>query len=95
MSQGRRRSPLPRQWQQIRASVLHHDGYRCRLGWQGCTVHATEVDHIGRHDDHSRANLQAVCTSCHRRKTGREANAARAPQPKRVRAAEPHPGDVT
>ena len=95
MSKGRRRSALPRKWQQIRVSVLHRDRYLCQLQYPGCTRAATEVDHIGAHDDHATANLQAVCRRCHASKTGREANAARAPQPKRVRAAEPHPGDVT
>jgi 5-methylcytosine-specific restriction endonuclease McrA len=56
-------------------------------------VRATEVDHIGDHDDHSPGNLQAACSTCHRTKTGRAAarigNAQRA---ERKRPTERHPG---
>ena len=100
MSQGRRRSPLPRKWPRIRRQVLDRDAWQCQIREAGCTGVAEEVDHIDGHDDHSRANLQAVCRSCHARKTGREAAAARgpatppAPLPPRRRPAEPHPGDT-
>ena len=68
-----RRRRLPRNWPQIRRRVLNRDANLCYL----CGAHATEVDHILRGDDHSDANLAAICTPCHRRKTGQEGAAAR------------------
>ena len=59
-----------RQWMAIRRAVLAEEP-RCR----GCGAKATMVDHIrplrlgGTHD---RWNLQALCRSCHARKTRAE-----------------------
>lgn len=65
-----------KQWQDVRKYVLSRDRYLC----QACLkdnrlTPAKEVDHIinkasGGSDDAS--NLQAICVSCHRRKTSRE-----------------------
>ncbi len=69
----RRLSPLPPDWQRIRRRVLERDLGVCQLRMEGCTVRATEVDHIGDRDDHSDGNLRAVCKRCHGRRTGQQA----------------------
>ena len=57
-----------RPWQRVRRQVLERDGYRCQIGYQGCTVQATQVDHIrpmsagGAKYDPS--NLRAACRTC-------------------------------
>ena len=89
MSQGRRRSPLPADWDKRRRKVMRRDQRTCQLAGPRCTIAATEVDHIAGHDDHALGNLQAVCSTCHATKTGKE---ARARQPNRQRPAERHPG---
>ncbi|MFI8976902.1 HNH endonuclease [Nocardia asteroides] len=60
---------------------MKRDGYECQLRFRGCTVRAEDVDHRGnyaRGGSDSPENLQAVCNSCHKVKTGREAAEARA-----------------
>lgn len=87
-----RTSRLPDDWKARRLRVLRRDGYRCQiLGANGvpCLAPANEVDHVERGDDHSLANLQAACRSCHARKSSAEGNAARK---RRQRPGEPHPG---
>lgn len=84
--------PLPPNWRRLRAAILDRDGHQCRLGYDCCTGHATDVDHVvpacqGGGDEPS--NLVAACRACHRSKTGREARGARAPV---SRPAEAHPG---
>lgn len=78
----------------LRKKVFARDGHRCQIGDVGCTIDATEVDHItpvfeGGTD--SIDNGQAVCSSCHRKKTEAEALRARAPFSRR-RPPTPHPG---
>jgi 5-methylcytosine-specific restriction protein A len=60
------------QWKALRARVMREQAYRCAVCGQ--VVAALEVDHIVKHDfDHrrfwDRAKLQAICRSCHGRKT--------------------------
>lgn len=86
---------------QQRAPILERDGGVCQLGYDGCTWHATEVDHIvplasgGTADPD---NLQACCHSCHaikteaHRLTAIKASAARR-QARRHLPVTPHPGD--
>lgn len=69
-----------RAWREQRAKVLQRDGHQCQLRLPGCTVIATEVDHViavhlGGGD--ANTNLQAACHPCHVRKTATEAAAAR------------------
>ncbi len=63
-----------RRWSALRGRILRDQAYRCA----GCgQVTATlEVDHIIKHGGIAarfwdRANLQALCRSCHQRKTQR------------------------
>lgn len=68
-----RRARLPRNWNRVRATILHRDP-TC----QACgTAPSTEVDHIQPGDNHHPSNLQGLCTNCHRAKTQAEAAAAR------------------
>ena len=66
-------------WARIRTRILRAADWRCAM----CGQPAAEVDHItpltlgGTDDD---ANLQALCTPCHRTKTLAEARAGRADQ---------------
>jgi 5-methylcytosine-specific restriction enzyme A len=65
------------QWVKARARVLARDTYLCQPCMKaGRTTTATEVDHVkpkakGGTDDDD--NLVAICRSCHRDKTAREA----------------------
>jgi 5-methylcytosine-specific restriction endonuclease McrA len=87
-----RRSRLPSDWASaIVPRILQRDGYRCRIGYDGCTGTATEVDHIRRGDDHSNVNLQAACSWCHGKKSSAEGNAARRRWSSK-RKPERHPG---
>lgn len=82
-----RRASLPADWSAIRAAVLARDSYTCQLaiggtwptrtGLANCLGVATEVDHIGRPDDHTFGNLRSVCSACHRRRTQQQSAAAR------------------
>ena len=52
---------------------------------------ATEVDHVQHGDNHDLANLQAVCSDCHSRKSAAEGVTARTKH-SRKRPTGPHPG---
>jgi 5-methylcytosine-specific restriction protein A len=79
-----------------RARILRRDGYQCQLRHPGCLGTATDMDHIvnvaaGGSDDDS--NMQALCHECHKKKTSREAVAARAAKRDRLRLpTAKHPG---
>lgn len=91
-----RRHQLPGDWRSRRARVLRRDKHTCVT----CGNKATDVDHIADRHDHTLPNLQALCAQCHKTKTQREAQAARAanapfrnpPIDKRLRPTKPHPG---
>lgn len=87
-----RRARLPKNWEAARRRILQRDNHHCQLRLEGCTGRATEVDHRVAGDNHDPTNLQAVCSSCHKRKTQAEAALARAPRPSRRRAQPNHPG---
>lgn len=57
-------------WRAKRIEVLNRDGWTC-----SCGQPATQVDHViakafGGNDDPS--NLRAICSDCHRVKTGKD-----------------------
>lgn len=59
------------QWGKLRSVVLARDSRRCQIRLPGCTIDATEVDHIvpriaGGTD--SLDNLRSVCRHCHKRR---------------------------
>lgn len=93
-----RTTPLPLNWKtEIRPRILTRDGHACQwkvsLDGTRCGAPATDVDHIGAPDDHSDENLQALCGSHHKRKSGgqgaRARNGRRRP---RQRPTGQHPG---
>lgn len=57
-----------RRWRIVRTAVLHRDGHRCQMRLDGCTEHATEVDHIvelvNGGDAYDPLNLRAACKHC-------------------------------
>ncbi|MEU1254767.1 HNH endonuclease [Streptomyces chartreusis] len=76
-----RRSRLPKNWPLLRRKVLRRDNHVCQNRFsegQLCGREATEVDHIEPGDNHSMANLRALCTWCHARKSGSEGGRAAA-----------------
>lgn len=94
-----RSSPLPPNWQALRAAVFERDGHRCTELVDGgqCPNRASECDHTGAADDHSMAALTSLCTFHHRRKSARQANAAAAARRREIRGRlrrpeERHPG---
>lgn len=66
-----KRVTATRRWQVLRMAVIERDGYRCKeCGARG----RLEVDHVKPVRTHPAlafdpANLQALCPSCHTRKT--------------------------
>jgi 5-methylcytosine-specific restriction enzyme A len=88
-----RAARLPADWARRRARILRRDHHRCQIAGPGCTRIATEVDHIDHGDNHDPANLQAVCSRCHRAKTqGEAAGAQSAARARSIRPREAHPG---
>lgn len=85
----RRRAQLPRDWQRIRAAQLQRDNHRCVL----CDAPATDVDHYGDPDDHTR--LRSLCSPCHKRRTALQGLTAKGHGPARRRPAEQHPGTLS
>ena len=85
----------PGSWAKIRKRVLRRDDYKCQIQGPGCTVLATEADHIVPNDDHSPENLQSVCHPCHREKTKLEAKLGMEARRKRGLRPQPkHPGSI-
>ena len=88
-----RRSQLPEDWGVIRLQVLVADNFTCQIKLQGCHTIATDVDHIKRGNDHTRANLRSACSFCHDKKSSAEGVSRRADlKSLRKRPAERHPG---
>ncbi|WP_374760491.1 HNH endonuclease [Nocardia cyriacigeorgica] len=59
--------------------MLERDGYQCQLRWRDCLGSATEVDHRRNRANNGgdgMDNLQAVCSSCHAKKTHTESREA-------------------
>ena len=61
-------------WRKLRKQVLNEEPLCRHCAAQGLTVPATEVDHMRGAADNSREALQALCKSCHSRKTAAEWN---------------------
>lgn len=89
----RRRLELPANWSRLRRQVLREAEGRCEIRLAGCVGEASDVDHIRRGDDHSRANLRAACRRCHALKSSAEGN-ARSAELRRLRSRPEgrHPG---
>lgn len=94
-----RRQRLPPDWSRIRKRILRRDGHRCTergLDDVRCYEVATEVDHIRPGDDHSDANLRALCSWHHQKKSSQEGGAALARKRRAIdqsyRRREAHPG---
>lgn len=93
-----RRSELPADWAATRQRILARDSFRCT--WiqdnKRCKERATDVDHKKRGNDHSDANLRALCPGHHKRKSGQEGAEAlaekRQENSKKFRREEAHPG---
>jgi len=84
---------LPSNWAALRRTILSRDGRICQLQYEGCSLRATEVDHIRPGDDHSLTNLQAVCTACHSIKSSQEGLRERLRRKRLTkRPREQHPG---
>ncbi|MEV5319179.1 HNH endonuclease [Streptomyces sp. NPDC052687] len=90
-----RRSRLPKNWALIRRRVLRRDKGVCQARFSDgrlCGAVATDVDHIVPGDDHSMANLRALCGWCHARKSAQEGGQAAALTRVRMdRPKPPHP----
>lgn len=87
-SWGNPRTTTP-EWRALRLVILARDHNTCYLDG----APANEVDHVdGNHHNDDPANLRAICTPCHRRKSSREGHAARRAKYTTRRPPEPHPG---
>lgn len=86
----RRTSPLPPGWRTTRRRILERDRHTCVIPDCGST--ATDVDHGDNGpDDHTDANLRALCAWHHNKRTAQQANAARWANTTK-RPTEAHPG---
>ncbi|MGW1269675.1 HNH endonuclease [Streptomyces sp. NPDC002491] len=87
-----RRARLPKDWARTRRRILRRDNHACQTRFSDgrqCELPANQVDHIEAGDDHSDANLQALCSWCHAHKSAHEGGAAAALT--RVRTHKPKP----
>lgn len=92
-----RKATLPADWEQRRFAILRRDHFRCQhvrydTGVK-CGKPANQVDHIEDRNDHSPANLQALCEWHHQQKSssqGGTAAAARRKKPQKQK----HPGII-
>jgi len=95
-----RTTPLPNGWGRLRASVLMRDPI-CRWGVLPgedgpCHMPSTTSDHMGPPDDHRIEMMRGLCDPHHRRRSGRQGQAARTAQyrAQKFRPKEPHPGFI-
>ena len=66
LTMSRRRKKMSKS---TRRRVMRRDLWLCTLRFNGCTGHATELDHIkpvSAGGDNSADNLRAVCHGCHK-----------------------------
>lgn len=86
---------VPWDWAKRRRFVLRRARNTCELAYHGCTIQATEVDHIVPLAGHGYDNLQAVCQHCHRIKTEPERmEGFQQYQDRGKRPTKPHPGMI-
>jgi 5-methylcytosine-specific restriction protein A len=85
-----RASRLPSNWASLRRLALKRDDFKCRL----CGgTEDLEVDHIERGDNHALENLRTLCRTCHKGKSSKEGNQAKAAmRAARFRKKPAHPG---
>src|SRR5690349_19752224 len=90
----KRRGTLPKNWTTIRRSVQERARGLCQatVHVPECDGRGAECDHIDDPLDHSMANLQWLSAACHRAKTRKESNKAKA-KLSRKRPKLKHPGD--
>jgi len=60
-------------WRTVRKAVLARDGFTCQIATRGCTLRATQVDHIVPVSRDPKGhlwldldNLRAACANCNR-----------------------------
>jgi 5-methylcytosine-specific restriction endonuclease McrA len=90
-----RRSRLPRNWQQIRATVRARAHGKCEAEKHDprCDGIGTDCDHIIPGDDHRIEALMWLSAPCHTAKTAAETAARNTSQAAlKLRPTEPHPG---
>lgn len=91
-----RRAQLPSNWQTLRLRVLRRDRYACQhrdnRGVLDCEQRANQVDHKARGNDHSLANLEALCQAHHAAKSAQEGVEAREQRGYTARRPSRHPG---
>lgn len=58
-------------WRTLRTAILERDGYRCRSCGTGGRLEVDHVKPVRTHPElsYEPTNLQALCPSCHTRKT--------------------------
>jgi|SRR5581483_3638465 len=79
-------------WRRARKAQLDRQK-RCEIGLDGCTIKATEVDHInGARNDPQHRHLRSACTSCHRKITAQQGGGFRS---KSATTADPEPRPST
>ena len=93
---GERKLRLPPDWGRRRRLVIIRDKGMCqyqRSDGRKCGSKGTEVDHLEPGDNHDLSNLRLLCSWHHKRKTQREAQAARQAKVDALKTPEePHPG---
>ena len=85
-------------WRRKRLACLKAARWRCQIGLEGCTITATEVDHVDQAgNDPGHSNLRAACKSCHAKVTAQQGKgyrkAAAAGAVSRRRSPREHSGD--
>lgn len=89
-----RRKQLPKNWPQLRAQILARDDHTCQIQAPGCTIKATDVDHIQRGNNHDPTNLRAACHHCHMVRTGHDGGKTRRRPKRAYRQPQTHPAYI-